>query len=347
MELLTQFSLTSIWNSALVSRVERNPVAREYLWASQLNKPHIDLWLAMRGEKPSNIPNDRSKRKFFAGDIHEYIVYTVLMLSGVAKEQQEEIWTDYGIKVKGKGDFILSGKFDFSHVEEDICRMNLPDSMKDVYLFVARNLKEQYEGFEFEPTVYEIKSVAERTMSKIEKAGKPLKSHILQTTHYKLGRGVKDAVVAVLCRDDMRLFEYHITAEDEQNYINHVKGLVEPLRGEKPPLAPKIVFDEVLGKFSKNLDIEYSSFLTLLYGYERPDIYSDETKPIVARWNRVLPRIKAVQAGVRGKPTKKEPEGKLTVLTDKNLAAIEEMKAHGHDAYKLSQVSDIEEEEEG
>ena len=101
-----------------------------------------------------------------------------------------------------------------------------------------------------------------------------------------------------------------------------------------------------MGKFSKNLDIEYSNFLTLLYGYPRPDAYADEMKPIVARWNRILPRIKMVQEGKRGKPTKKEPEGKLMTLTDSNLSAIEEMKSHGFNPYELAKVADVEEEEE-
>lgn len=341
-----QISLSKIWNESLI-REEREPRTRDYLWCSQLLKPPVDIWLQMRGTPPSNTPNERSKRKFMAGNYFEHMVSMMMMRSGVMTEKQDEVWTDYGIKTKGKGDFILDGTFNFDKAIKDIKLMMLPQSMEDMFMDMCEKMRAQYEGVVFDPAVFEIKSVAERTMSKIEKQEKPLESHILQTCHYKLGRGLKDGIVAVLCRDDLRLFEYHVTPEDEQRYIERVQYLATVVQQkEQPPLAPKIIFDDVLGKFSKNLDIEYSNFLTLLYGYPRPDAYADEMKPIVARWNRILPRIKMVQEGKRGKPTKKEPEGKLVQLTDSNLSAIEEMKSHGFNPYELAKVADVEEEEE-
>lgn len=339
-------SLSSIWNESIV-RTEREPKERDYLWASQILKPPVDIWLQMRGTPPTNQPNERSKRKFTAGLVFEHLVSMVMMRSGVMMEKQDEVWTEYAMKVKGKGDFVLTGYFDFEKAIADIRNMCLPSSMEEMFLKICDKMREKFDGVEIEPTVFEIKSVAERTMSKIEKMGKPLESHILQTCHYKIGRGLKDGVVAVLCRDDLRLFEYHVTGDDEKRYVdrvNYLAGVVA--QAEQPALAEKIIFDEVLSKFSKNLDVEYSSYLTLLYGSERPDMFSDEMKPIVARWNRVLPRIRAVQEGKRGKPTKKEPEGKLTVLTEKNLAAIQEMKEHGFDAYELAKIADISNEEE-
>lgn len=338
-------NLADIWNESIV-RVDREPSTREYMWASQLMKPPVDIWLQMRGTKPTNEPNERSRRKFQAGNVFEHLVSMVMMRSGVMMEKQDEVWTEYDIKVKGKGDFVLTGMFDFDKAISDIKAMMLPSSMEEMFLKICEKMRVKFEGVEIEPTVFEIKSVAERTMSRIERNEKPLESHILQTCHYKIGRGLKDGVVAVLCRDDLRLFEYHVTPEDEKRYIervNYLAGVVA--QPTQPPNAEKIVFDEVLCKFSKNLDVEYSNFLTLLYGYERPDVFADEMKPIVARWNRVLPRIRLHLEGKRTKPTKKEPNGK-PILTDKNLAVIEEIKAAGFDAYKLAKIADVSDEDE-
>ncbi len=341
-----KINLADIWNESIV-RDEREATAREYLWASQLLKPEVDIWLALRGTPPSNLPNERSKRKFQAGNLFEHFVSMVMMRSGVMSEKQDEVWTEYDIRVKGKGDFILTGKFDFEQAIFDILAMRLPSSLEEMFMKVCEKMREKFEGAEIEPTVFEIKSVAERTMTKIEKNNKPLESHIMQTCHYKIGRGLSDGVVAVICRDDLRLFEYHVTPEDEQRYIARVNHLAKVVKqDEQPPLAPKIIFDTVLCKFSKNLDIEYSNFLTLLYNYERPDIYSDEMKPIVGRWNRTLPRIRLVQEGKLGKPTKQFPNGKPPSLTDKNLASIEEMKQFGFDAYALAKIADVNEEDE-
>lgn len=346
METLQRINLADVWNESIV-RTDREPVSRDYLWASQLLKPEVDIWLSLRGTPPTNSPNERSRRKFTAGNLFEHFVSMIMMRSGVMSEKQDEVWTDFDIRVKGKGDFILTGKFDFEQAIFDIIAMRLPSSIEEMFMKVCDKMKERFEGMEIEPTVFEIKSVAERTMTKIEKNNKPLESHILQTCHYKIGRGLEDGVVAVICRDDLRLFEYHVTKEDEQRYIERVNYLAKVVKQEeRPPLAPKIIFDNVLCKFSKNLDVEYSSFLTLLYGYERPDIYSDEMKPIVSRWNRVLPRIRAVQDGKKGKPTKQFPDGKPVTLTENNLSAIEEMKLHNFDAYSLAKIADITEEEE-
>ena len=337
--------LATLWNESLI-REEREPRTRDYLWCSQLLKPPVDIWLQMKGTKPSNEPNERSKRKFMAGNFFEHLVSMVMMRSGVMMEKQDEVWTEFAMKVKGKGDFVLTGHFDFDKAIADIKNMCLPSSMEEMFLKICEKMKDKFEGAEIEPTVFEIKTVAERTMSRIEKNGKPLESHILQTCHYKIGRGLNDGVVAVLCRDDLRLFEYHVTAEDEKRYVERVKYLSSVIsQTERPPLAEKIIFDEILCKFSKNLDVEYSSYLTLLYGYERPDIFADEMKPIVGRWNRVLPRIRLHLEGKRGKPTKKEPEGK-PILTEKNLAVIEEIKAHGFNAYELAKIAEVSDEEE-
>ena len=63
----------------------------------------------------------------------------------------------------------------------------------------------------------------------------------------------------------------------------------------EPPKEEEILFDSDFGKFVKNWNVEYSNYLTKLYGYKEPIMYSEKIKPIVGRWNRVLGRIKSAQ----------------------------------------------------
>ena len=341
METIQRFSLAHIWNDSLITE-DRPQTSRDYLWASGLFRPPVDLWLELRGVPFTNKPNSRARRKFFAGNLTENFVQTVMMLAGVITEQQEEIWTRFDIHVKGKGDFILAGKFNFEGIEEKIKHLSMPQAMEQVCLNIATRMKTIYGGVEFEPCVLEIKSVAERTMTKIEKNERPIDSHIYQTAHYKIGRNLNDALVVVICRDDLRMFEYHITDRDEANYINHINRLAVLVKSDQQPEVEKeIIFDESLGKFSKNLQIEYSNYLTLLYPqYDRPDQYSDSVKPKVARWNRLLARLKTIE--------KKEPfkTGKEIKLTPKNIDVILEMKRENFDAYSLAKVAEVVEDEE-
>lgn len=335
-----KISISQIWNESIIGS-DREQTSRDYLWASQLMKPTVDLWLHLRGTQHSNAPNERSRRKFQSGNFFEHMVSMMLIRSGVMTEKQEEIWTEYDIRVKGKGDFVLSGKFDFDKAIQDIKSMLLPSDMERMYLQMSEAMRNKYEGVEFNPCAIEVKSVAERTMTKIEKQNKPLESHIMQTCHYKIGRGLGDGVVLVLCRDDLRMFEYFVTEDDEKRYVERVNYLAGVLKSDtQPAIENEIIFDNVMGKFSKNLGIEYSSFLTMLYGYEKPMDYSDAVKGKVARWNRLLARLKQIESGVLTKT------GKATVLTDKNKMAVDEMSQNGFNAYELVKVADITEEEE-
>jgi ferritin len=82
-------------------------------------------------------------------------------------------------------------------------------------------------------------------------------------------------------------------------------------------MEEKIVMED--GRFRKNFNIEYSNYLTLLYGYEEPRDYSDEVSKTIAKWNRVIARYKANALD----PSKK--------ITDLNKSAREEIEMSGHD----------------
>ena len=74
-----------------------------------------------------------------------------------------------------------------------------------------------------------------------------------------------------------------------------------------PPKEPLVVFEEGTWRFAKNFWVEYSSYLTMLYGYATPEAYRMGWQYKVSAWNRVFKRC------VKGDK-----------MTDKNITVIEE-----------------------
>lgn len=224
----------------------------------------------------------------------------------------------------------------------------LPDFFVKDAKRVIEYLRDNFpEGLE--ELFFEVKSAASRIADGMEKNLVAKPGHVLQIYHYLKAENQPRGKIAYICRDDLRLFEVPVLnpslVEDEYRaviekntryYRAHErtpieKFLIAPDSSDDPrwlynpegledlpPLEPTIVFED--GKFSKNFGVEWSNYLTMLYGFESPRAYSDSVKGKVGRWNRVMKRIK---------------DG--ATMTKLNLDAIEEMGKEGWDAKKLAE----------
>jgi hypothetical protein len=105
-------TFTQIWNNALEEESPRRYEARDYLWASDLGKSNVDIYLSMKGEEPSNLANARLKRKFEAGNMWEWILGLVMRRAGLMTTSQGHTEHQYDglLKVTGRYDFIGGGK---------------------------------------------------------------------------------------------------------------------------------------------------------------------------------------------------------------------------------------------
>lgn len=338
-------SLTKLWNQSLVLQ-DRELKERDYAWASELGKSMIDRYLAMKAVKPTNPPNDRSRRKFFAGNIWEFIAGLVLWQMGVIQDKQQEVWTeDMPLRVKGKLDYLIGGKPDYNKARSVISALPFQKEITDRFMNVINNFEEEYGTDEIEEMVHELKSCSHFVIEKIEGGGS-INGHDLQIDHYLRGLKMERGIIDYISKDDALMAErmiYRNALVDDRmrTDLSFLKGYLDA--DQRPNPEPLIVFEE---KFTKNFNIEYSSYLTLVYGYEQPHEYADSVKGKISSWNRVLARIKSIEKGEVNKPTKKFPDGAPKILTDKNKAAIDEMAANGWDAYKLAKVAQVEETEE-
>ena len=317
MENLKQkWGFVEIWNNSLLEKNDRELTVRDKLWASELGKAPIDLWLKMRAIKPTNPPNARSLRKFEAGNVFEWIVSLILKRAGILREGQR--WNSYQypncLPVSGKLDFIAGGKPDYEKWKSEMNNLELPDVFLRAGEKIIKYFTENYPmGLDEKPL--EIKSVSAFMFDALERKKRASKIHKLQTFHYLKAENYPIANIVYICRDDLRMMEFEINnpSEIENEYKKFIELLSKyHIANERPPIEKCIVFDNDIGKFAKNFNVAYSGYLTMLYGFANQKEFDDKYTPIVSRWNRVLDRVK-----------------KQKEMTDKNNLVLTEIKEAG------------------
>jgi len=351
------WTMAQVWNTALVSKAERPAQERARIWASELGKPNIELFLKMRGVEPSNPPNPRSKRKFEAGNMFEWIIGIVLKRAGILQEYQQ--WVNYIydglLEVSGKIDYIAGGIPDYEHYREELEALELPEFFMRASEAVMEHFKSKYPQGLMEMPL-EIKSCSSFMMDSMERTGNASRNHRLQCFHYLKSKGYEKGNVVYICRDDLRMLEVSVEnpSEVEQEYRQAIeeitryynahkntpleKFLIRPKEADEigadgkqgvkydwipleglPPLERNIVWDLDLKKFARNWGVEYSSYLTMLYGFQTQLEFEEAVMPTVSRWNRVLGRIKNDDK-----------------MTPKNLEVIKEMETEGFKPQELA-----------
>lgn len=309
-----QWILANVWNKALDNAPPRVYEPRDRIWASELYNSNVDIYLKMKGEQPTNLPNDRSIRKFEAGHMHEWFVKLILARIGIFKSTQDRvIFEEEGlVNVSGKIDFLAGGMPEHdTRVDEILGNMEIPELYQRQAEGMINFFKSEYpDGLD--EKIIEIKSASLFAFNKVEATGKPLTGHDLQAYHY--ARNAKKEVALVyICRDDLRMFEISIPQYDDQleeRYYDRIREITYYHKNDiMPALEPLIEYDVDTGRFSKNFRVEYSPFLTKLYGFESPGEYDEKFAKMVTSWNGVMKRLLA--------------QKKMTPLNEEKLREIE------------------------
>ena len=307
------WSFVDVWNKSLLNQEIRPTVARDHIWASELGKAPIELYLKLKGVEPTNPPNARSLRKFEAGNVFEWIVSLILKRAGILQESQK--WTAYQypdlLKVTGKMDFIAGGLPDYEKARFEMNRLELPEVFVKAGTAIMEHFEREYpNGLKVKPL--EIKSVSVFMFELLEKKGTGSQNHRMQLMHYLLGENFDSGNIIYICRDDLRMLDIPVVKSEktESEYRDCLVEITKYVREDvRPPLEKPIVFDKDIGKFSKNWNVAYSNYLTMLYGYQNQKEFDDAFSKIAERWNRVVNRVK------RGDK-----------MTEKNLLVLDEIK---------------------
>ena len=307
------WKFSHVWNKSLETREEREMKPRDYIWASELGGSMIDRYLKMKAIKPTNPPNARSLRKFEAGNIWEWLIGLILRQAGILLNTQEWLRYQYPdlISVTGKLDMLAGGQPDYDKAINSLKALILPEVIERGAADILKYLIGMYPNG-LKNIVLEIKSVSSFMFERYEKIQKANNNHRMQLFHYLKSKGMDEGHVIYICRDDCRMMEIEINnpGEVENEYKADISMLTEYTRAnQEPPHEKEILWDEDENNFSKNWKIEYSNYLTMLYGYKQPDEYADKVSKKIGSWNRVVERIKS----------KKK-------MTKKNLEIIDEIK---------------------
>lgn len=289
------WEFATVWNQSLVVRPERPLIPRDYVWASEIGGPMIDRYLKMNGVQPSNAPNNRSLRKFQAGDIWEWLCALVLKRAGILIEQQSKLSYQYPglLRVSGKLDFLAGGQPDWRRARKELSFLGLPEMLQNASLAIINKLESQFGRAVLKTMVLEIKSVSTFMYAKYEKSKQPGVNHRSQTFHYLKALGMDEGHIVYVCRDDCLLLEFPILnpSQVETEYIADLTEITNYIQNnERPHLEREILFDDKLFRFEKNWKIEYSNYLTMLYGFKTPMEYREKVDKPVSDMNRVFKR---------------------------------------------------------
>ncbi|MEW6687265.1 MAG: hypothetical protein AB1393_13850 [Candidatus Edwardsbacteria bacterium] len=289
-----KWSFAQVWNKSLEREEEGEIRPRQKIWASELDKAYVDRWLKMKGVLPTNLPNARSRRKFEAGNMLEWIVKMVLKRAGILQSNQK--WTEYQyeglLPVSGKLDFVAGGQPDWEKTLQEIELLGLPEFFNQATHQIIKHLKGL--NRELERIIIEVKSCSTYMYDRYESFGlESTKGHVMQTFHYLKAENMPEAHLVYICKDDLRMLEFSIMnpSQYENWYKQDIEEMTEYYNSDVlPPLEPEIIFNEDTGRFSTNWKVEYSTYLTKLYNYKEPTDYRERWNKTIAQWNRTLRR---------------------------------------------------------
>lgn len=295
---MNNWGLQKIWNDSVVQRENRELTKRENLWASEIGKAPVDIWLKMNAVEPTNPFNARSLRKFEAGNFWEWVVERVLERAGVLKSTQD--WVSYqvpdGLEVTGKLDFLAGGDVDWNEAKVNVQEMVeeglLPEFLQRFAINVVNHFSQKYPNG-LDKKVIECKSSSSFMFDVYERSGAE-RTHELQLAHYLLAKDIKDGIIVYICKDDLRMLEFGVSNPSviTEEYKNWVKDFSQYIKNnEQPPKEKEVFFNEERGRFESNWKVGYSSYLTKLYGYKDTNEFNTKWRKRVAGWNRVLNRI--------------------------------------------------------
>ena len=286
------YSLSSIWNKSLELAPTRAVEPRQHIYASELGGSFVDRYLKMTGVDPTNPPNARSLRKFEAGNIMEYLIGIVLRRAGVLLSSQDHYVEQIEglLKVTGRCDFVMGGKPDLETAKKEIETMQLPDMIGRASVAIIEGLKQVFGDVELPPRLLEVKSCSDFMFNHYDRIKQPNDNHVLQLRHYQRCSGYPGDILYVN-KDNLLMLEFGVNASADEAYEADVRTMTAYLNsGVLPPKEKEVFFDEAECRFSKNWKVEYSNYLSKLYGYPTPEAYRERWDKAIASYNRTFKR---------------------------------------------------------
>lgn len=292
-------------------RPQRPLVKRMHINASELGGSLVDFYLKANAVPYTDPPNTRSLGKFLAGNLWEECIKNILKAVGIFHKDQVRYNTrPYSdtIEVHGICDMICGAfEIEAATAQLDAIKPFIPE---DLY-FKGLGIISQLGGKPLKTKGIELKSCSSYVYDKVEKTKQPMKQHGFQAYYYQRASGIPFDV-SYISKDDSNMVDVPIDeARMEPIFRKYLEQATYCItKNIVPPEEPILFFNELLGKFEKNIQIEYSPYISMR-GYSSPYDFRKSVEPVTKRWNNALDRYARNELGQTtptGKKLKLNPE---------------------------------------
>jgi hypothetical protein len=178
----------------------------------------------------------------------------------------------------------------------------------------------------------ELKSCSSYVYDRVTKTKRPIPIHAQQANYYQ--RFLKIPFdVSYISKDDSFMVDAPIDSEKMEPMLRAdlEKITYFVLKNIVPPEEPIMTFNPMTGNFEKNIQIEYSPYISMR-GYKSPFEFRQSVEPLTKRWNNVLARYAKVEKGDL------TPTGKEMKISPQNKEVRQEIINSGYDFQELLQV---------
>ena len=256
----------------------------------------------MRGIKPDFDYDERTLRKFAAGDFFERMIGYVLITSGLLKHDNK--WynlppDETHLEVSVKPDFIAGGKPDWEKIKAEI-EVNSLFSVLPVFERIVKALvgylSEKYpEGLG--DLLYEIKSVNSQVFwAKKDYLREAYPHHQFQCLTGMKATNLPEGRILYISKDDLTVAEFPVFLDDkelnekwEEDVVLMTKYIKE---GVEPPKPESVVFDPrkklyfqynkekqvIEGCWTPNWEVEWSNYLPTITGFKSVEKWKASSK---------------------------------------------------------------------
>jgi hypothetical protein len=281
------WSIQELWNELLTEDYPIKP--RGHIRASELGKPYLDRYLAMKGVTPTNPFPARIKRVFDVGYIFEEdVVARIFRLLNILHDQQETVRVKRKglLEVIGHYDYKVGGTVSLQKVKENVWTQEVSSWMKTRTLKLAEELEKKYPNG-MRTLIGECKSVNSRAFWSHKNTDpntgffKGYPHHKLQLLTYLLGTGQDEGRLFYVSKDDMTIFETsvfqkpNILAEWEDDVATMSDYI---MKDREPDKEPNIVFNKEKGVYEINWKVANSQYFTLITGEQNQEAWEGKLR---------------------------------------------------------------------
>ena len=307
------WSVVGVWNDQLTfGKKDRKLKPRERVWASEIGKDLYERYLKMTAVPPDIGYNDRTLRKFAAGDFFERIIGFVLISAGLLKADNK--WynipeTDKHLEVSVKPDFIAGGKPNWDRVREDLRNnpfFEIMPVLQKISEALVNQLAEKHPNG-LKDIVYEIKSINSMVFwAKKDYLLEAYPHHQMQLFTGMKATGIPEGRLLYISKDDLTTEEFIVNLNDPkliERYEKDLDAITYAIRNKIPPKKPDdIIFDEkkklrfqylkrqhiIEGCYTDNYAVGWSNYLPTITGFKTADKWKDSIKPKIKELNDKL-----------------------------------------------------------